>query len=281
VRFPRNNVVSVARYLSLGLEGETIHLEHEGWDLAESIKLALLDRNALLRGEGWRHWRLGLGDYTPGFILLAGPLADAYQTMMYEEQALAAVRHLSAMVKTVEAVVDPGVPMAGVESAGWDLSTLEHRVHATLPTFAPETARKLDELKLACDCLRKATELRLSFEARGFLLRIGLLSSYTLRQQIDRAVEVCFDLLKFGAQARAIETEYVAVGEPSSEEGKQGRLREVDSWRRYGSIVIENAFGREKARLAVFESVVQVALEAHQHKAGVIRFVASPRDAGE
>ncbi|MGB9454734.1 MAG: hypothetical protein WCB12_01740 [Bryobacteraceae bacterium] len=242
-RIPPNDLASVTASLISGFADGTIQLEIDRWDL-----IGLIQRE-LSRMEF----------PTSMWFRLSDSHLHVLNELIKKEPALITVSQLRSMIDTVEGAIDPLTPLNELGAAAQGLCDRERRVR--------RSGASDEELSSLCQCMKKSVELRLPFEARGFLLDIGLASSSLFRRASELARGVCHELL------------YVVKRESAE--------RHTDMPDDAGAIpylldripaAIDNVFWDEGARLTVFENVVRAARNSHLHEAGVLRLVVSDRE---
>jgi hypothetical protein len=254
---PRNTLASVTASLISGFEEGTVELElePEAWDVLEQVKAEVVrilstdeDVSALVA--------VGSPEALPGISSLVENVLSVLELLVGGEPVLQAFRHLNSIVRTAESVISPAPPLLELQAAGQRISRHERELQSTLPDLinryvSEPLEEEFNELASHCRCLRKAAQLKLEFEAHGFLLNIGLISLLILRQQTPhlRHVfrEATFDL--GGSLPKALL-----------------------------ALRIDAVIGREEVRLATFESVLRAAHGAHLHKAGLLRVVTTDKN---
>jgi hypothetical protein len=165
--------------------------------------------------------------------------------------------------------LDPVAPLVELEAAAQNLCGHERQIRkASYNSDYFGVPEEFNELSSLCQCMKKSIEVRLAFEARGFLLDVGLASSSLLRRANEPARNVCHELL------------YIVKRDSVFATHRDAAVFDAISYLldKLMPAAIDAAFSDQAARLTIFENVVRATRSAHLHEAGVLRFVVSDRE---
>jgi hypothetical protein len=255
-----NSWLSVAETLEHDLNTDKIAIERDKWRLADLIANEF--RFPTLDEPGWR---IAVSESL--MAEMAERIATDFPEDMYNAPSLAPIRYVSAMLNTVEILVEPSSSLKAIEVASWDLARSEYRIERAFETDTSKIGYQRTGLNLACASLRKASQLRLHFEARGFLLEVGIQSASLFEKEVPYSLQLCLELFRRHLE---LAHHHVTGDDPYI----------VGRWETMGPMLIKSVFRRESERVSTLGSVIQTALDAHRRGIGSIRPASDYRDRG-
>jgi hypothetical protein len=247
--------------LRSGLLDGSIELEPDSWRLPEEIERQL-------------SWLISTVSRIDGpKVALLRPrmpyFVNALRRLMRDEPNITIIRRLSSMVSIVESAVGPNVSLPELESAAWSLGRHEADFRsATLAVYQdspPETRQQVARLFSLCNCMKEAVQLKLAFEARGFLWDIGLTSVSLLQGQDDIVLRLFDTLVPLAVNEANKAVPYTSPYVPS-----QTDVDFVLDLEHLAPDAIRAALGLERVRRSAFMAVADTALRAHSARTGAL-----------